>query len=135
MEGKYTGTQRLLCLLVSFILISIGMYRDEFRVDSSFVYSDFETVSLQKADGNLAIVLFRDNRAVSQPESFNTFRSTCRSLAGMRPGHWATLFLIPLLLFLKFLIRERLLLFSEACENQYGRRTLNYIHQKDGKKA
>lgn len=134
-EGKYTGTQRLMCLFIIFILIFAGMHRDEIPVDSSLAYPDFGTVSLQKVSGGQAAVLFRDNRSAGQLENFNVFRSAYRSLAGMRPGHWATLFLIPALLLLNLLIRERLLSLCEACENQYGRRTLDYIHHKDGKKA
>lgn len=134
MKERYTGTQRLICLFVSLILVFAGMHRDEIPADSSFAHSGFGTVSLQGAGAESEVLIFRDNRAVCCLENFNVFCSAGRSLTGMRPGQWATLFLIPILLLLKLLIRERLLPSCQACENQYGRRTLDYIHHKDGKK-
>lgn len=135
MRARYTGTQRLICLFISLILIFAVMHRDEIPVDSSFACSDFGRVSLQKAGADRAVFIFRDDRTACQLENLNIFRSAGRSLAGLRPGQWATLFLIPILLLLKLLIRERFLPLCQACENQYGRRTLDYIHHKDGKKA
>lgn len=135
MEERYTGKQRLICLLVSLILIFAVMHREELPVDSSFACADFGRASLQKVSADRTVFIFRDNRTACQLENFNVFRSSGRSLAGMRPGQWATLFLIPILLLLKLLIRERHQSFLQACENQYGRRTLDYIHHKDGKKA
>lgn len=135
MERKCTGAQRLMCLFVIFMLAFAGMHRDEIPADAALSCADFGTVSLQRVSGTQVAVLFRDNRAVSQLENLNAFRSACRSLSGMQPGHWVTLFLIPILLLLNFLTGERLLPLCEACENQYGRRTLDFIHHKDGKKA
>ncbi len=134
MKKRYTGTQRLTCLFVIFILIFAGMHREEISVDSSLANPDFGTVSLQKISGGQKAVIFRDNRVEGQLENVTAFCAAHRSLAGMKPGYWATLFLIPALLLLYLLIRERLLPSCEACENQYERRTLDYIHHKDGKK-
>lgn len=134
MKERYTGTQRRMCLFVIFILIFAGMHREEISVDSSLAYPDFGAVTLQKISGGQAAVIFRDNRVESQLENVTAFCSAYRSLTGMKPGYWATLFLIPALLFLYLLFRKRLLPFCESCENQYQRRTLDYIHHKDGKK-
>ncbi len=135
MQRKRTGAQRWMCLLVIFILMFMGMRMEEFHVDSCSGYPDFGRVSLQRGSGEQAAVLYRDTRTLSQLENFTAMRFAHRSLAGMRLGQWMALFLIPAALFLNFCVRERFLPLCAACENQYRRRTLEYIHHMDGKKA
>ncbi len=87
MKKRYTGTQRLTCLFVIFILIFAGMHREEISVDSSLTDPDFGTVSLQKISGGQKAVIFRDNRVEGQLENVTAFCSAHRSLAGMNPGY------------------------------------------------
>lgn len=135
MGGKRTGAQRQMCLLVIFILMFMGLRMEGIRAESCFDRPDFGTVSLQRFTEGQTSVLYRDTRTLSQLENFTALRSANRSLTGMRFGQWMALLLIPAALFLNFSVRERFLPFRVACENQYRRRTLDYIHHKDGKKA
>lgn len=124
-----------MCLLVIFILMFLGMHMEEFHVDSCYGCPDFGTVSLQRVSGGQTNVLYRDTRTLSQLENFTALRSSNRSLTGIRLGQWMALLLIPVALFLDLSFRERFLPLCAACKNQYRRRTLDYIHHTDGKKA
>lgn len=135
MREKRTGAQRRLCLLVIMMLILMGLRAEEIRAESCFDCPDFGMVSLQEVSGGQTTVLYRDTRTLSQLENFSAIRLPNRSLTGMRLGQWMALLLIPAALFLNFSVRGRLLPFHAACGNQYRRRTLDYIHHKDGKKA
>lgn len=135
MGRKLTGAHRRMCLLILIILIITGVRMEEHHADSCSVCPAFGTASIQKVSGRQADVLYSDSRTLSQLEHFVMYRSGSRFLTGMRPGQWMAVFLIPAAMFLKLLSREIFLPLCEACENQYGRRTLKFIHQKDGKKA
>lgn len=135
MGRKYTGAHRRMCLLILFILMITGVRMEEAHADACFVPSVFGTASIQRVGAGQTDVLYSDNRALSRLDHFNAYRVGGRSQTGMRPGQWVTVFLIPAAMFLKLLTREVFLPLCEACDNQYGRRTLNFIHHKDGKKA
>lgn len=135
MRRTHTVAHRWMCLLILMILILAGVRMEELHADSCSVYPDFAKASIQRVSGGQADVLYSDSRTLSQLEHFNAYRSGSRFLTGMRPGQWMAVFLIPAAMFLKLLTREIFLPLCEACENQYGRRTLKFIHQKDGKKA
>lgn len=135
MGRKHTGAHRRMCLLILIILIITGVRMEEPHADSCPVYPAFGAASIQRVSGGQTDVLYSDSRTLSQLEHFTAYCAGSRFLTGMRPGQWMAVFLIPAAMFLKLLTREIFLPLCEACENQYRRRTLKFIHQKDGKKA
>lgn len=135
MEGKRRTAQKRMCLFVIFILIFMGLRVEEASAESCFACPEFGRVSFQRACGEQTSVLYRDPRTFSQLENISAIRFFGRSLTGFRLGSWMTLLPVPAALFLNLSAHERFLPFSAACENQYRRRTLDYIHHKDGKKA
>ncbi len=135
MGRKHTGAHRWMCLLILMILILAGVRMEELHADSCSAYPDFGMAGIQRVSSGQTDVLYSDSRTLSQLDHFTVYRSGGRFLTGMRPGQWMAVFLIPAAMFLKLLTREIFLPLCEACENQYRRRTLKFIHQKDGKKA
>lgn len=126
---------RLLCLLITIFMLVMGMRVEEFHADSLSVHPVFGTVSLQRVNGGQEAVIYRDNSALGQLENFTAIRSAERSSARVRIAHCLAVFLILTALLLKFLLQEKSVFLYAACENQYRRRTLKYIHHTDGKKA
>ena len=135
MSGKMIFRHKLMCLLITLFMLVMGMHVDEVHMDSSLKYPAFGSVSYQRVSMGQETVVYRDNSVLSQLENFTVLRASTCSAAGTKPAQWLVILLIPAALLQKFLIREKSVLLYRACDNQYRRRTLDYIHHTDGKKA
>lgn len=135
MNRKRILQRRLLCLLITLFMLVMGMRVEEAHADSPSVYPVFGTVSFQKVNGGQETVIYRDNNVLGQLENFTVLRSSERPSAGVRLAQCLAVCLILTALLLKLLLQEKSIFLYAACENQYRRRTLEYIHHTDGKKA
>lgn len=135
MSKKRIQRYRLMCILITLLLLVMGMRVEEVHADSPSAYPAFGTVSLQRVSGGREEVIYRDNSVLNQLENFTVLRSNERSSAGMRTAQGLAAFLVLITLLLKLLLQEKSVFLYAACENQYRRRTLEYIHHTDGKKA
>lgn len=135
MSRKHNIQSGLLCLLISLFMIVMGMRAEEYHADSLFEYPAFGAVSFQKISGEQETVIYRDNSVLSQLENLTAVRSSGRSSAGMRTVYCPAVCLAVTPLLLKLLLQQKSFFLHAACDNQYRRRTLKYIHHTDGKKA
>lgn len=132
MNGKRKRYYRLLCLLITLFMLAMGMRAEEFHADSPFVCSSFfGTVCFRSVSGEQEAVAYRDNSVLNQLERL----TAPRSQTNVRVVYCLALFSILEAFLLKSLLREWSVFLYDACENRYRRRTLEYIHHMDGKKA
>lgn len=126
---------RLLCLLITLFMLVLGMRVEEVHADSLSAYPAFGIVSFQRVNGGQEAVIYRDSNVLGQLENFTALRSSERPSAGVRLAQCLAVCLVLAALLLKLLLQEKSIFLYDACENQYRRRTLEYIHHMDGKKA
>lgn len=128
---------RLLCILLTISMLVLGIYCDDIRNDSSFLYActASDSTSLQAADSVLDTHIYYEKSSLSLIENFMFVRQSSHGTAYLRINHLliAALFLIGT--YLITLSLRISFLCTDATSNQYRQRTLEYIHHKDGKKA
>lgn len=91
--------------------------------------------SIQKVTGGEALDAILGRRLEHRSEEAVLERQTVRTAVRMRAGQWL-LFLVFVLGAYQFAaLTENSFILSDACRNMCGRRILEYIHHKDGKKA
>lgn len=134
---KKTVHSRLLCILLMISMLVLGIYCEDVHTDSSFSCADTTTgtVSLQTADKLADINIYCPKSPLRLIEELVLSRQPGHALAVIRLGQCliAALFLAGL--YLLFLSIQNAALCTAGTDNQYSRRTLDYIHQNDGKKS
>lgn len=135
MSGKRILRYRLVCLLITLFMLGMGVHVDEVRMDSPLECMPQGNISFQRVNSVQEAVLYRENSAFSQLENLIVLRSSTRLTAGTRLVQWLLLCLLPVIHLLKYYHRDKSIFLYITCDNQYRRRTLEYIHHKDGKKA
>lgn len=135
MSGKHEIRQRVICLLIALLMIGMGMRMEEICVDSLSGSSELGCLSFQRITVETQSVICRGSETLYSVEVLPVLRISTRSGAGVRLGQWAVGVIICIILLSAFFIREKSAFLYRSCENQYRRRTLDYIHHMDGKKA
>lgn len=135
MSGKHEIRQRVICLLIALLMIGMGMRMEEICVDSFSGSSELGCLSFQRITVETQSVICRGSETLYSAEVLPVLRISTRSGAGVRLGQWAVGVIICIILLSVFFIREISAFLYRICENQYRRRTLDYIHHMDGKKA
>ncbi len=126
---------RLICLLITLFMVVMGVRVGENHADSLLTCSAFGNASYQKLSMEKEPVVYRDNSILSQLENFTVLRNTTRVAVGTRLALWLTVFVLPSTLLMRILTWQKSVILRRVCKNQYRHRTLEYIHQMDGKKA
>lgn len=128
---------RLLCILLTILMLVLGMYCDDLRTDSSFLHActASNSASLQATDSALDTHVYYEKSSLSLIENFMFVRQSSRSTTGLRISQLLVAALLLIGTYLITLSLRTSFLFTDANCNQYRQRTLEYIHHKDGKKA
>lgn len=127
---------KLLCLILTISMLALGIHCKEPLAASSFSYAtDSHAASILRASGgHLNSHIYNEENKLTELGEFTLVRQTPRNVTVMR---LSPLFIMALLLTgayeLTAIFFTTLSLHS-SCQNQYRRRTLKYIHHKDGKK-
>lgn len=128
---------RLLCISLMISMLVLGIYCEDIHNDSSFlrVSDDISSASLQAADHLADTYIYCEKLSLNLIEEFVLTRQSVRTFTIMRMILCAltALYMISAyLLLLSFRNSERC---ADGFDNQYNRRTLEYIHHNDGKKS
>lgn len=128
---------RLLCIFIMVSMLVLGIYCEEIHSDSSFscAAKTISTSSLQAADNLSDIHIYCETSPLRLIEELIFSRQTARAAAAVRFSQCliAALFMVgAYLLSLSF---QHSALCIAGYDNQYNRRTLDYIHHNDGKKS
>lgn len=131
-----TKRLKLLCLILTISMLALGMHCEEPLAASSFFYAtDSHAASILRAPGGqLNSHIYNEGNKLSELGEFTLVRQTPRTVTVMR---LSPLFIMALLLTGALeltAISFTTLSLNGSCQNQYRRRTLRYIHHKDGKK-
>lgn len=128
---------RFLCIALILSILVLGIYCEEIYINSSFLHvSDtFTAASLQAADHVADTHLFYDKNSINFMEEFVLMRQSAHASTVLRVSQCMICALLLLSIFLLYLSFKNFCLCTDAHQNQYNRRTLDYIHQNDGKKS
>ena len=128
---------RLICILLTISMLVLGMYCDDIRTDSSFLYAcpASSSASLQATDSVLDTHVYYEKSSLSLIENFMFVRQSSRGTTGLRISQLLVAALLLIGTYLITLSLRTSFLYTDATSNQYRQRTLEYIHHKDGKKA
>lgn len=130
---------RLLCTILILSMLVLGIYCEDIRRDSSFSYvsGEITSASLQSTDPIADTHVFFEKNSLNLIEEFLLMRQSGRTFASPRISQWvcSVLLLIGVYLLSLSLSFRNSALCTDRFDNQYDRRTLEYIHQNDGKKS
>ena len=135
MNKRSVCGQRLLCLLLILFMILAGMRTEVIQADSFSSSLVCRTAVIQQVSGAKDIVLYRSTNLLEMAEKCSITEPVRRTAQNMRIGQWFLTAIILAALLGQQLPADRSALPRGVCENQYRRRTLDYIHHMDGKKA
>lgn len=128
---------RLLCILIMVSVLVLGTYCEDVHSDSSFsrAADTISTFSLQAANNLADIHIYCEKSPLRLIEEFIFSRQTAHDTAVIRFSQC----LIAVLLMVGAYLLSLSFQYSALCiagyDNQYSRRTLDYIHHHDGKKS
>lgn len=128
---------KFLCIALILSILVLGIYCEEIHTNSSFLHvSDtFTAASLQGADHVADTHLFYDKNFINFMEEFVVMRQSARASTILRISQCLIYALLLLSVFLLYLSFKNFCLCTDAYQNQYNHRTLDYIHRNDGKKS
>ena len=128
---------KMLCILIMISMLVLGIYCEDIRNNSLFLYAsdEFCNTSLQSADHITDTHVYYEKGSFSLIEEFMLIRQSARTLASFRIHQCALSALLMISAYLLSLFFRQSVLCSDGFENQYSRRTLEYIHHNDGKKS
>lgn len=135
MNKRSVCGQRLLCLCLILFMILAGMRTEVIQADSFSSSLVCQTAAIQQVSGAKDIVLYRSTSLLEMAEKCSITEPVRRTAQNMRIGQWFLTAIILAALLGQQLPADRSVLPKGVCENQYRRRTLEYIHHMDGKKA
>ena len=135
MNKRSVCGQRLLCLFLILFMILAGMRTEVIQADSFSSSLVCQTAAIQQVRGAKDIVLYRSTNLLEMAEKCSITEPVRRTAQNMRIGQWFLTAIILAALLGQQLPADRSVLPRGVCENQYRRRTLDYIHHMDGKKA
>jgi len=116
-------------------MILAGMRTEVIQADSFSSSLVCQTAAIQQISGARDIVLYRSTNLLEMAEKCSITEPVRRTAQNMRIGQWFLTAIILTALLGQQLPADRSVLPMGVCENQYRRRTLDYIHHMDGKKA
>lgn len=118
-------------------MLVLGIYSEEIHINSSFwhVSDTFAAASLQAADHVADTHIFHDKSSINFVEEFVLMRQSARTSTVLRISQCMIYALLLLSVFLLYLSFKNSCLRTDAYQNQYNCRTLDYIHRNDGKKS
>ena len=133
---KFVHSQ-FLCIALILSILVLGIYCEEIHTNSSFLHvSDtVPAASLQSADHVADTHIFYDKSSINFMEEFVLMRQSARTSTVLRISQCIIYALLLLSVFLFYLSFKNSCLYTDAHQNQYNCRTLNYIHRNDGKKS
>jgi hypothetical protein len=138
---KKSICDRVLGLILILSMLIAGIGYDMACADSLFsVGSDTASV-LMKVTYELETRAYYDETSMDVIENMNEgFVTVWQAVRGGNTGYSRVsyvllFFLLLTVIYLLAVYNSNSLLFVLACLNQYGQRTLRYIHHKDGKKS
>lgn len=118
-------------------MLVLGIYSEDIHMDSSFSYASdaaVSTTSLQ-AGGHIAdLSVYLEKNSLDLLGQFLLVRQSARTSIALRISQCMLALLLVIGAYLLFLSFRNPYLCTGAYDNQYNRRTLEYIHHNDGKK-
>lgn len=134
---KKIAHSKPLCILFMISMLVLGFFCEDIRNDPSFSYAsgEFCAVSLQSTDHLADTHVYYEKGSSSLMEEFVLTRQSVRTPAGLR----IHLCVLSALLMVSAYLFSLFFRYSNLCcdgfDNQYHRRTVEYIHRNDGKKS
>lgn len=127
---------RLLCFILTISMLTLGMYCKEPLAASSFLCTtDSPAASILRASGGqLNSHIYNEENRLTELGEFTLVRQTPRTVTVMRLSPLIIMSLLLTGAFELAAIFFTTLSLHSSSQNQYRRRTLKYIHHKDGKK-
>jgi hypothetical protein len=119
-------------------MLMVGMCCDNVGADSYFscAANDIHASVLTKVTSELETRAYIEKSSTELLESTVAAKQVVRTVLGSsRINHVIIISLLLISIYLLSLYFSTSFLLKSACLNQYGQRTLEYIHHKDGKKA
>lgn len=134
---KHMVHSRFFCILLTISMLILGVFCGESHTNSSFsrVSAASDTASLQSVGSVLDTHIYCEKNSLSFIEDFLLTRQSVRTTAGIRIGQLLITALFVIATYLILLSFRNSFLCTDAFDNQYCQRTLEYIHQNDGKKS
>lgn len=128
---------RFLCIFLMVSMLVLGIYCEDIHRDSSFSYvsGEFDSASLQSADHIADTQFYCEKGSLCPLGEFVYIRQSVRTLAGFRIHPYVFPALLMSCAYLLSLSFRHVNLRTDGYQNQYNRRTLEYIHHNDGKKS
>ena len=127
---------RLFCLILIVTMVFAGMRTegtDSFLPNTSTSRGSYVAVIQRIAGGELSSVLFE--RKLSERTAAPVIEREVYRVSNIRGTQWNFFQLLIQAVFLLPALAGIFLILSAACRNQSRWRILEFIHQKDGKKA
>jgi len=118
-------------------MLVLGIYCEDIRNDSSFWYvsGEFCSVSLQSADHIADTHIYSEKSSFNLIEELILLRQSIRTFVGFRIYQCMLSALLMIIAYLSSFFFRNSDLCMNGSNNQYARRTLEYIHHNDGKKS
>lgn len=134
---KHTVHSRIFCILLTVSMLILGIFCEESHTNSSFsrVSAESGSASLQSIGGVLETHIYSEKNSFRLIEDILFTRQSARATAGIKISQLLITALFVVAAYLVLLSFRYSFLCADAYDNQYRRRTLNYIHQNDGKKS
>lgn len=134
---KHTVHSRFFCILLTVSMLVLGIFCGEPHTNSSFSYASdkADTAVLQSVSSALDTHIFYEKNSLKLIENFLLSRPSVRTASGIKISQLLITALFFTATYLFLLSLRNSFLCTDASDNQYRQRTLNYIHQNDGKKS
>ncbi len=127
---------KFLCIILILSLLVLGISCEEICKDSSFSHvSDLSGSTLQASSHVADTHIFYDKGSIRFIEEFVLMRQSACPSTVLRISQCIIYALLLLSVFLLYLFFKNSYLCTDTHQNQYNCRTLNYIHNNDGKKS
>lgn len=128
---------RLLCILLMISMFVLGIYCEEVHMNSSFSCADgkISTASLQAASSFADISIYCGKSSQRLIEEVVLSRQSGHVPVMTRLSQCLIAVLFMAGMYLLSLSFRNSVLCTDGYQNQYNRRTLEYIHHNDGKKS
>lgn len=128
---------KLLCIFLMISMLVLGIYCENNHNDSSFshVFGEPYTASLQAADHIADTHVYNERSSLSLIEEFVLTRQSVRTSTSLRISQCMISALLMISAYLLSLSFRNSDLYTDGYNNQYNRRTLEYMHHNDGKKS
>ncbi len=134
---RKTVHSSVICILLTLSMLVLGIYCADIHGDSSFSRASYETctASLQAADNLADTHIYYAKNSMRLMEEFVLARQSARGCTVVRLSQCLLAALFMAGVYLLYLSFRNSALCVVGHDNQYGSRTLDYIHHIDGKKS